>query len=97
MYHKFYVVVDEPKYKQEIHDELMAPVGDETVPNRPVDAHDLMPHSEYNGLFYLTQDEADALMSDLRVAHVHRIPEELGVKKSITGARLGTYSKFRTH
>jgi hypothetical protein len=93
MYHKFYVVVDEPKYKQEIHDELMAPVGDETVPNRPVDAHDLMPHSEYNGLFYLTQDEADALMSDLRVAHVHRIPEELGVKKSITGARLGTYSK----
>ncbi len=96
MYHKFYVVVDDPKYKQEIHNELMAPAGDGIIPDRPVEPFDVMSDSEYNGLFWLTQEEADALMSDLRVAHVHRIPEEIGRRRGITAVRQGTFSKATT-
>jgi hypothetical protein len=83
MLHKFFVVVDDPAYKEEIHSELMSPVGDDIIPARNVQALDTMPGSEYNGTFYLTQEEADALMSDLRIKSVTRDAEALGIQKKL--------------
>jgi hypothetical protein len=80
MLHKFYVVVDHPDYKQEILDEI-----DSTV--------DSMPGSEHNSVAMLTQDQADLLISDLRIRDVHRDPYELGVIKTHCGQRSGTYDK----
>jgi len=42
MLHKFFVVVDDPAYKEEIHQELMSPYGDEIIPNRNVQVLDIM-------------------------------------------------------
>lgn len=96
MLHKFYVVVDDPTFKEEIHQELAAETGHETVPERAVDILNSMPHSEYNSAVMLTQEEADALISDLRIKDVHRDPYELGVRKVPYGSRSGTYSKSAT-
>ena len=93
MLHKFYIVVDDPEHKLGLHQELEAEEGHETVPERPVDIINPMPHSEYNSVAMLTQDEADALMSDLRIKDVHRDPYELGVQKRITGSRSGNWNK----
>jgi hypothetical protein len=93
MLHKFYVVVDDPAYKEEIQQELISETGHETVPNRPVDIVNPMPLSEHNSVVMLTQEEADALISDLRIRNVERDPYELGVKKIHTGVRTGVWSK----
>ena len=91
MLHKFFVVVDQPEYKEQIQQELLSHQGDETIPVRIVNCVDPMPGSEYNGIFLLTQEEADALTSDLRVRDVHRIPEELGIMPKTTGSRSGVF------
>lgn len=96
MLHKFYIVVDDPEHKLGLHQELEAVEGHETVPERPVDIVNPMPHSEYNSVAMLTQEEADTLISDLRVRDVHRDPYELGVKKGITGTRTGNWRKNTT-
>ena len=96
MLHKFYIVVDDPEHKLGLHQELEAEEGHETVPERSVDIINPMPHSEYNSVAMLTQDEADALISDLRIRDVHRDPYELGVKKIITGVRSGNWNKADT-
>jgi hypothetical protein len=96
MLHKFYVVVDDPAYKEEIHQELISNEGHETVPARTVDIVNPMPRSEYNSVVLLTQEEADALISDLRIRNVERDPYELGVIKRHTGVRTGVWSKTTT-
>lgn len=96
MLHKFFVVVDDPAYKEEIIQELACTEGNESIPNRPVDIVDPMPGSEYNHMVMLTEQEADALISDLRVKDVHRDPRDLGVKLRHYGTRTGTYSKSST-
>jgi hypothetical protein len=40
-----------------------------------------MPQSEYNSAVMLTQEEADALISDLRIKHVERDTHEIGIIK----------------
>ena len=79
MLHKFYVVVDHPDYKQEILDELQSESGNDTIPDRSVNVLNAMPGSEYNATVMLTEQEADALISDLRINHVHRDPKERGI------------------
>jgi hypothetical protein len=91
MLHKFFVVVDDPAYREEIHQELMSARGNDVIPERAVEPHNLLEGSEYNGIFYLTQEEADLLMSDIRVRAVHRDPLEIGVRKSALGTRAGVY------
>ena len=91
MLHKFFVVVDDPAYKDEIHQELISPAGDEIIPARSVQSINTMPGSEYNGTFYLTQEEADALMSDLRVKSVTKDAESLGIQKKLLGTRSGVF------
>ena len=93
MLHKFYVVVDHPDYKQEILDELQSELGDESIPNRSVEILNPMPGSEYNATVMLTEQEADALISDLRIHHVHRDPKDRGVEKIHYGVRSGVYDK----
>jgi hypothetical protein len=91
--HKFYLVADDPAYKVDLHQELTANTGSETIPDRAVDIVDPMPHSDYNSVVMLTQDEADALLSDLRVADVHRDPVELGVQLRAHGIRGGVFDR----
>jgi hypothetical protein len=91
--HKFYLVADDPAYKVDLHQELTANTGGETIPDRSVDIVDPMPHSEYNSVVMLTQEEADALLSDLRVADVHRDPFEIGVELKAHGLRNGIFDR----
>lgn len=93
MLHKYYVVVENPCDKNGVHADLIANYSDEAIPGRCVDILNPMHHSEYNFTVTLTQDEAEALMSDLRVREVHRDPIEMNVKKRITGVRTGIYNK----
>ncbi len=93
MLHKFYVVAEDSESKQLLKDELTASAGNEVIPERSVDIIDAMPNSDHNTVVMLTQEEADALMSDLRVLDVHRDPYEIGVKKRHFGIRTGSYSK----
>lgn len=74
MLHKYYVVVENPCDKNGVHADLIANYSDEAIPGRCVDILNPMHHSEYNFTVTLTQDEAEALMSDLRVREVHRDP-----------------------
>lgn len=96
MLHKFYVVAENATSKDSLKQDLVAQVGDEAIPERTVDVIDAMPHSEHNTAVMLTQEEADALMSDLRIVDVHRDPYELGVQKTPFGIRPGNYSKSAT-
>ena len=93
--HKYYVVADHPDYRDAIHEELHENhnCGCESIPDRAVDCHDPMHGSEYNGMFWLTEEEAEKLKEDPRVRDVHRIPEEIGVVKSLFGVRAGSFDK----
>jgi hypothetical protein len=93
MLRKFYVVVDNPADKQSVQADLESEYSDEAVPARSVDITNNMPFSEHNSVAMLTDEEAQALMSDLRIREVHLDPKELGVKKRHTGIRSGTYNK----
>ena len=90
---KYYVVVDNPDAKEEVHSELQSEIGTSTVPMRPVNCEDSMPGSLYNGLFWLTEEEAEALKLDERVRDVHRIPEEEGIFPKRNGVRAGVFDK----
>ena len=99
MLHKFYVVVDHPDYKQELLEELQSDSGNESIPNRSVEITNPMPGSEFNSTVLLTEQEADALISDLRIKDVHRDPYELGIRKVHHGIRAnqsvgGTPSRY---
>jgi hypothetical protein len=93
---KYFVVANDPSYKQDLHNELVAPVGNATIPNRSVEVIDSMPGSEYNGTFYLTDEEAQALQQDPRVRAVHRSAEDMGLVKGITRVRPGLFDKSVT-
>ena len=90
---KYYVVVDNPDAKEEVHSELQSEIGTSTVPMRPVNCEDSMPGSLHNGLFWLTEEEAEALKLDERVRDVHRIPEEEGIFPKRNGVRAGVFDK----
>jgi hypothetical protein len=93
---KYFVVAEDPIHKDNLHAELMAPTGSDTVPNRPVEVIDPMPGSEYNGVFYLTDAEAQVLEQDPRVQAVCLSAEDQGLIKSITSVRAGLYDKSPT-
>jgi Subtilase family len=90
---KYFVVVDDPNDKDQVHEELMNDGGSNFIPSRPVDCHNPLSGSLHNGLFWLTPDEAKVLKLDPRVRDVHRIPEEIGIFPKIRGSRSGTYDK----
>lgn len=57
---------------QEIHDQLTsATVGLGTVPDRCVECHDDKPHSPTRGTFLLTDEEAENLKNDPRIAWIN--------------------------
>lgn len=93
MLRKFFVVVENPEDKQSVQTDLASDYADEAIPSRSVDIDNPMPFSEHNSTVLLTEEEAEALMSDLRIREVHLDPRELGIKKRILGSRSGTYSK----
>ena len=90
---EYFVVVTDPKYKEEIHQELLAAHGVDPIPNRPVTCQDDMPFSEYNGIFLLTDEEAVKLQQDPRVSDVHQRPEDIGIVRKFFGTRSGQYDK----
>lgn len=92
---KYYVVVDDPAFRDEIHESLHADHNCECefIPDRAVDCHDPMHGSEYNGVFILTDEEAERLKEEPRVRDVHRIPEEIGIEKRHHGSRSGAFDK----
>jgi subtilisin family serine protease len=91
--YNYFVVVDHPDYKDEIHEELTSPTGSDTIPDREVICTNPFPGSEYNGLFMLTDEEAEQLKNDPRVLDVHRIPEEVGIEKATHGTRSGQFDR----
>jgi hypothetical protein len=90
---EYFVVVTEPQYKEQIHQELLAAHGVDPIPNRSVVCEDDMPFSEYNGIFLLTDAEAEALKSDPRVQDVHLSYQEMGGGIKHCGIRTGQYDK----
>lgn len=93
MLYNYYVVVNDPAHKDEVHQELLSSVGDHPIPARPVGCIDQMSDSEYSGIFQLTEEEAELLATDLRILDVHRIPEEIGVFPRKAASRAGTFDK----
>jgi hypothetical protein len=94
--YNYYVVADHPNLKEIIHQELHAETGDDFVPSRSVECTDCQPGSLYNGIFLLTEQEAEILKNDPRIRDVHRIPEELGIFPKLYGTREGRYDKSGT-
>jgi len=92
MLRKYHVVVTDPCYKSEIHDELCHDHGDEVIPCRVVNV-DNFESTEYAVIAELTEEEADALMSDLRVKEVQLTPDEQGARRISFAERSGTFSK----
>lgn len=90
---KYFVVVDDPDHKDQVHNELQSTFGSTTVPMRPVACDDNMPGSLHNGLFWLTSEEAELLNQDPRVRDVHRIPEEDGLSLGLHGSRSGVFDR----
>jgi subtilisin family serine protease len=90
---EYFVVVTEPQYKEQIHQELLATHGVDPIPDRPVMCHDDMPFSEYNGMFLLTDEEAEKLKTDPRVSDVHLSYQEMGGGIKHCGTRTGQYDK----
>jgi hypothetical protein len=93
MLRKYYVVVENPNDKPGVHADLTTDYSDEAIPERAVEIINPMTHSEHNSTVMLTDEEAAALMSDLRIKEVHRDPIEMGVKKRTTGIRTGIFNK----
>ena len=90
---KYFVVVDDPDHKDQVHTELQSTFGSTTVPTRPVSCDDNMPGSLHNGLFWLTPEEAETLNSDPRVRDVHRIPEDDDISLGLHGSRAGVFDR----
>ena len=90
---KYYVVVNDPAFKEQVSAELMAQDGTDHVPERSVNLVDGMEYSEYNSIFLLTHDEAEILKNDPRIVDVHRIPAELGIFPKKFGVRTGVFEK----
>ena len=93
MLRSYYVVVSEPRFKEKIHQELLAETGIDAIPARPVKGEDLMPFSEYNGIFLLTDEEAIKLATDPRVTDVHLSAAEQGFSIVPCGTKHYQYDK----
>jgi len=92
MLRKFHVVVENGDYKKELENELCNHYGNDVIPCREVSV-DIFKESEFALIADLTQEEADTLMSDLRIVEVQLTPEEQGVKRVRFGERPGTFNK----
>jgi hypothetical protein len=93
---KYYVVVEDPVFKEAVSAELKSQDGTDHIPDRSVDCHDEMEYSEYNSIFLLTTEEAEVLKNDPRVRDVHRIPAELGIFPKKCGVRTGVFERANT-
>jgi len=94
--HRYYVVVSDPQYKDEVYDELVNKEGNQFIPHREVECVDDHPASTYNGEFVLTDAEAEKLRDDPRIWDVHRDPLELGAVIKPYAVSVGSYSKDTT-
>jgi hypothetical protein len=94
--HRYYVVVKDPQYKEEVYDELVNKEGNQFIPHREVDCVDEHSASEYNGEFMLSDEEADRLKDDPRIWDVHRDPLEMGAKIVGHNVVVGGFSKDTT-
>jgi subtilisin family serine protease len=91
--YNYFVVADHPNLKEIIHQDLHSETGSDFVPDRSVECTDCQPGSLYNGIFLLTEAEAEILKKDPRIRDVHRIPEEDDVFIQHCGTRAGQYDK----
>jgi hypothetical protein len=90
-HYNYYVVVKDPEHKDAVHTELQDSNGTHPIPDRAVTCTDAMSWSYHNGLFLLSNEEADQLKTDPRIEDVHRIPSEIGIKLKSVGTRVGNY------
>ena len=95
MKYRYYVVVNEPQFKSAVHNELISNYGSEFVPSRSVSVSDRMRHSEYNGVYMLTEEEAATLVNDPRINNVERAPEDLGIVPAPHALQTGTFVKYQ--
>lgn len=93
---QYYVVVEDSQFKEFVHQDLLSETGSETVPARVVDCVDSMPFSERNGIFMLTDAEAEALKNDIRVTDVHLSAEDMGAVTRHFGTKTGQFDKTNT-
>jgi subtilisin family serine protease len=91
--YNYFVVADHQDLKEIIHQDLQSDTGSEFVPARSVTCTDSKPGSLYNGVFLLTEAEAEILKNDPRIRDVHRIPQEVGIHPEHFGTRAGQYDK----
>lgn len=93
MLREYFVVIKNPEDKEIIRQELMADDGVDPIPTRSVDYVDLMPASEHNFIFLLTDEEAEKLRTDERILDVHLSAEEQRARMRPLGSRTGNYNK----
>lgn len=97
MKYRYWVVVNHPDHKDDVHTELTSPtLGGETIPDRVVECLNSHPGSEYNGEFMLTEEEAELLKTDYRIVDVHRDPIEMGYLPKHFTVQQGNFSKDAT-
>ena len=93
MLRNYYVVVDDPEHKDIVHQELLSDSGLNPIPSRSIECVDPMPFSWHNGIFLMTEEEAETLKADPRIRDVHLTPEEQGLTLGHCGVRKGRYDK----
>jgi subtilisin family serine protease len=93
MLREYFVVIKNPEDKEVIRQELMADDGIDPIPSRSVDYIDLMPASEHNFIFLLSDEEAEKLRADERILDVHLSAADQGLEIRALGSRTGNYTK----
>ena len=96
MLQRYFVTVDHPDYKTDVHTELQAYQGSSTIPVRSVQCIDSCDGSEYNGIFMLSADEAAQLVNDPRVRAVEQPAADRGLYPSHSGIRSGPFDRSST-
>jgi len=97
MLQRYFVTVDHPDYKANVHTELQAYQGSSTIPVRSVQCIDPCNGSEYNGVFMLSADEAEQLVNDPRVRAVEQPAADRGLYPSHSGIRPGPYDRSNSN
>jgi len=72
---EYVVVANNEADIDSVHEDLTAPHGSDTIPNRPVEVADAKPLNERITNYVLTDEEAKKLANDSRVEAVHLKPD----------------------
>lgn len=95
MQREYIVTVNDPNAWYDLWDEMTVDgLGDNYIPNRAVDVVNERPFNDYSAHFNLTDEEAQTLRQDSRIAAVElQADQQPNIEKRLRGQRYGKYDR----